>query len=128
MVLAFTTFHALPVRHPLTVRKTRMLPQSLPLTRVERLQLQNLYLCVRVEGQDAAGTPRYAYFGLFADKLLTMMEQLKKNPAMNPKDLGGIVLARAAGEPSDEIHDFMRMKFSFGDPVRHSSAILEISH
>ncbi len=101
--------------------------EPLTLSVTQKLHAKNLYLCVRVDGEDADGTPRYAYFGIFLDRFQELIQRLRTDQGLNPKDFGGIVLARADGEPSAMIREFMREKFSFGDPAHHPTAILEIS-
>lgn len=89
----------------------------------DKQYLKELYLCVLVQGTLPNGQSGYCYFGVFADKLLQFMNRLQLGAPFNPKQLGAIVLARSIGEPSPEIREFMRMKFSFSE----ESVILEIS-
>lgn len=96
---------------------------DLRLSPAQRLEQSNLYTCILVQGTNDAGQPCYAYFGLFADRLVDLINGLTRNPRFNPKDVGGIVLARSTGEPSPEIREFMRMKFSFSE----NDIVLELS-
>jgi hypothetical protein len=89
----------------------------------EKLNLKNVYCCVLVKGQNAEGTPLYCYFGIFLDTVEKMADDIKAGKAFNPKDYKAIVLARSTGEPSPEIREFMRMKFSFSE----DDIILELS-
>lgn len=101
--------------------------EPIPLSMVERLQAHNLYLCVRVDGEDDDGTPRYAYFGIFLEDFQKLVQHLRSNAAMNPKDFRAIVLARSSGTPSPETLEFMRLKFSFADGVHQQAPVLEVS-
>lgn len=85
--------------------------------------VKELYLCVLVQGTIPSGERGYCYFGVFADKFLQFMNRLQLGAPFNPKQFGAIVLARSVGEPTPEIREFMRMKFSFSE----DSVILEIS-
>jgi hypothetical protein len=85
--------------------------------------MTGLYLCVLVKGQLPSGERGYCYFGIFADTLIKFIERHSDDAAFNPKQIKGIVLARSTGEPSPEIREFMRMKFSFSD----ETTILELS-
>ncbi len=98
---------------------------SLELGHTERLHLQNLYLCVCLQGANLDGEECYAYFGIFLDSLLPMLNAIDAGRAINPKDHQSIVLARGLGQPSQEVQEFMRRKFSFGHPDQ--DVILEIS-
>jgi hypothetical protein len=93
------------------------------LSMAEKLNLKNIYCCVLVKGHNAEGTPLYCYFGIFLDTVEKMAEDIKGGKAFNPKDYKAIVLARSTGEPSPEIREFMRMKFSFSE----DDIILELS-
>ncbi len=104
-----------------------MIPSPIPLSAAERLQGKNLYLCVRVDGESPTGAACYAYFGIFLDDYLALLRSLQRQPSMNPQDCRGIVLARSTGEPSPEIRQFMRLKFSFADEIAHEPAVLEVS-
>lgn len=112
--------------HPVAqVCVTQYQPPDFPLSLVERHHVCNLYLCVRIDGINPQGLPVYCYCGLFLENLLALLKRLKDMPHANPKDFGGIVLCRAPGQPTAEIEEFMRMKFSFAretEPV-----VLEIS-
>jgi hypothetical protein len=111
---------------PTPMTAPTMLPQSpLPLSAVDRLHLQNLYLCVRLKGRLSTGSSGYCYFGIFVEPFLKMLDHLRQSPAVNPKDFGAIVLARSTGEPSPEIQQFMEMKFSFAP--EDEAIILELS-
>ena len=101
--------------------------KPMPLSMVERLQGRNLYLCVRVDGEDPSGHKCYAYFGIFFEDFQKLLRHLETNESMNPKDANAIVLARSTGIPSPEIREFMRMKFSFADETKKQPIILEIS-
>lgn len=90
---------------------------------LDRRWLKGLYLCVFVQGQQPTGTRAYGYFGVFADALLDFVDRYQPHQPFNPSQLKAIVLARSTGEPTTEIREFMRMKFSFDDDV----TILEIS-
>lgn len=90
---------------------------------LERQFGSNLYVCVLVQGPNDEGAPCYAYFGLFADRLAELTRIAAAGRPFNPKDIGAIVLARSTGEPSPEIREFMRIKFSFSD----DSVVLETS-
>ncbi len=68
-----------------------------------------------MQGPNEEGEPAYAYFGLFANKLPELTRIAASGGPFNLKDLGAVVLARSTGEPSPEIREFMRMKFSFAD-------------
>jgi len=81
----------------------------------EKMNLKNVYCCVLVKGENAEGTPLYCYFGIFLDTVERMAEDIKAGKPFNPKDYKAIVLARSTGEPSPEIREFMRMKFSFAE-------------
>lgn len=83
------------------------------LTFAERELRNNIYACVLVKGVNPAGSPCYAYFGIFYDSLPELRRIALSGKPFNPKDVRAIVLARAVGEPSPEIQEFMRMKFSF---------------
>ena len=90
---------------------------------LERQFGSNLYVCVLVQGPNDEGTPCYAYFGLFADRLAELTRIAAAGRPFNPQDIGAIVLARSTGEPSPEIREFMRIRFSFSD----DSVVLETS-
>lgn len=81
----------------------------------ERMNLKNVYCCVLVKGHNEEGVPVYCYFGIFLDAVESMRDDIKTGSPFNPKDYKAIVLARSTGEPSPEIREFMRMKFSFSD-------------
>ena len=89
----------------------------------EQLNLKNVYTCVLVKGEHEDGRRFYAYFGLFLDNMEKVIEAAENGTPFNPKDLNAIVLARAEGEPSQEVRDFMRRKFSFSE----DEVVLEIS-
>lgn len=89
----------------------------------EKMNLKNVYCCVLVKGQDEDGTPLYCYFGIFLDTVEKMAEDIKAGKPFNPKDYRAIVLARSTGEPTPEIQEFMRMKFSFSE----SDIVFELS-
>jgi hypothetical protein len=89
----------------------------------ERLNLKNVYCCVLVKGKNSDGVPVYAYFGIFLDMVEEIAEHVKSGRPFNPKDYRAIVLARSTGEPSPEIREFMRRKFSFSE----ENVILEIT-
>ena len=91
---------------------------------VDRQWLKGLYLCVLVQGQLPIGFNGYCYFGVFAETLIDFVDRYQPEQPFNPTQLKAIVLARSTGDPSIEIREFMRMKFSFDREV----AILEISH
>ena len=97
------------------------------LSMVDRIYAKNLYVCVRVDGADEQGQPRYADVGLFLDDLQKLFRHLETTPSMNPKDFRGIVLARLTGEPSPEIREFMGMRFSFGGETEDRPPVLELS-
>lgn len=90
---------------------------------LDRRWLKGLYLCVLVQGQQTTGTRAYCYFGVFADALLDFVDRYQPNQPFNPSQLKAIVLSRSTGEPTNEIREFMRMKFSFDYEV----TILELS-
>ena len=81
----------------------------------EKMNLKNIYCCVLVKGKNDDGEPVYCYFGIFLDTVEKMADDIQKGKDFNPKDYKAIVLARSTGEPSPEIRDFMRMKFSFAE-------------
>jgi hypothetical protein len=81
----------------------------------ERELRNNIYTCVLVKGVNPAGFDCYAYFGIFYDSLPELRRIALSGKPFNPKDIRAIVLARAMGEPSPEIQEFMRMKFSFSN-------------
>ena len=81
----------------------------------EKMNLKNVYCCVLVKGHNEQGVPVYCYFGIFLDTVESMKNDIKAGLPFNPKDYKAIVLARSTGEPSPEIRQFMRMKFSFSD-------------
>lgn len=83
----------------------------------EKMNLKNIYCCVLVKGKNEDNVPVYCYFGIFLDTVEKMAEDIKAGKAFNPKDYRAIVLARSTGEPSPEIREFMRMKFSFAEDV-----------
>ncbi len=85
--------------------------------------MTGLYLCVLVKGVLPSGERGYCYFGTFADTFVKFLERHSDCEAFNPHQLNGIVLARSTGEPSPEIREFMRMKFSFSD----ENSVLELS-
>ena len=85
--------------------------------------LGDMYLCILVKGILPTGQPGYCYFGVFADAFVNFLNRLDLKKPFNPKDIKAIVLARAAGEPSDHIREFMRFKFSFAE----ETTVLEIS-
>lgn len=87
--------------------------ESWSLTFAERELRNNIYACVLVRGVNPAGSPCYAYFGIFYDSLPEIRRIALSGKPFNPKDVRAIVLARAVGEPSPEIQEFMQMKFSF---------------
>lgn len=99
------------------------MPLVTDLTIAEKMNLKNVYCCVLVKGLNAEGAPVYSYFGIFLDTVDKMAEDIKAGKAFNPKDYKAIVLARSTGEPSPEIREFMRMKFSFSE----ENIILEVS-
>lgn len=96
----------------------------LRLSSLQRVDQGNLYTCVLVRGTNPAGQPCYAYFGVFLDRLVEFINGLSQNPNFNPKDIGGIVLARSEGEPTPMIRDLMRDKFNFAE----DEIVLEVSH
>ena len=81
----------------------------------EKMNLTNIYCCVLVKGQNTDGVPVYCYFGVFLDTVEAIRNHIKSGLPFNPKDYKAIVLARSTGEPSPEIREFMRMKFSFAE-------------
>jgi len=85
------------------------------LSAVERMNLKNIYCCVLTKGVNPDGKPVYAYFGIFLDSLEKVLKIAREGKPFNPKDIDGIVLARSVGEPSQEVKDFMRRKFSFSE-------------
>lgn len=87
--------------------------ESWSLTFAERELRNNIYACVLVRGVNPAGSPCYAYFGIFYDSLPEIRRIALSGKPFNPKDVRAIVLARAVGDPSPEIQEFMQMKFSF---------------
>lgn len=89
----------------------------------EKLNLKNIYCCVLVKGDNEEGVPVYCYFGIFLDTVEKMADDIKAGKSFNPKDYRAIVLARSTGEPSPEIREFMRMKFSFSE----ENILLELS-
>jgi hypothetical protein len=97
-------------------------PRFEPQFRDKKL-LGDMYLCVLVKGILPTGQPGYCYFGVFADAFVNFLNRLDLKKPFNPKDIKAIVLARAAGEPSDHIREFMRFKFSFAE----ETTVLEIS-
>lgn len=99
------------------------MPMVGELSIAEKMNLKNIYCCVLVKGKDADGTPLYCYFGIFLDTVEKMAEDIKAGKKFNPKDYRAIVLARSTGEPTPEIAEFMRMKFSFSE----SDIVFEIS-
>lgn len=101
--------------------------EPISLSMVDRVHAKNLYVCVRVDGENEQGLPCYAYFGLFVDDFQKMLQHLEKNASVKPKDFRGIVLARSTGEPSPEIREFMGMKFSFGGETEDRPPMLELS-
>lgn len=92
-------------------------------TFLDRRWLKGLYLCVLVQGQLPSGIRGYAYFGVFADTLIDFVDRYQPTQPFNPTQLKAIVLARSTGEPTIEIREFMRMKFSFHGEL----TILEVS-
>lgn len=90
----------------------------------EKMNLKNIYCCVLVKGQNEEGTPVYCYFGIFLDTVEKMADDIQAGKPFNPKDYRAIVLARSTGEPSPEIKEFMRMKFSFSE----SDVVFEVSN
>lgn len=99
------------------------MPMIGELSIAERLNLKNIYCCVLVKGTNDEGVPAYCYFGIFLDTVEKMAEDIKAGKPFNPKDYRAIVLARSTGEPSPEIREFMRMKFSFSE----EDIVLEVS-
>jgi hypothetical protein len=93
------------------------------LSAAEQLESQNLYLCVLAQGRNHEGNPCYAYFGIFADQLVKLTNHLAGNSSFNPKDFGAIILARAVGEATPDIREFMRRRFSFHE----EEVVLELS-
>ncbi len=93
------------------------------LSTVDRMNLKNIYCCVLVKGYDAKRTRRYAYFGIFLDRIEEIACDIQAGKPFNPKNYGGIVLARSTGDPSPEIEEFMRFKFSF----HTEQVVLEVS-
>lgn len=91
---------------------------------VDRRWMKGLYLCVLARGQLEHGVRGYAYFGVFSDTFVDFFDRYQPIQPFNPNQLKAIVLARSTGEPSVEIREFMRMKFSFD----HESTILELSN
>jgi len=89
----------------------------------EKQHSTNLYACVLAQGIRDGDIPCYCYFGVFLHDLARICEHLRTGRGFNPKDFNGIVLARSDGEPTQEVRDFVRRKFSFGD----DKTILEIS-
>jgi hypothetical protein len=102
--------------------------EPISLSMAERLQAKNMYLCVRVDGENPAGQACYAYFGIFLEDFLQMVCHLQKSDSMNPKDCRAIVLARSTGQPTPAIREFMRRKFSFADETQNQPVLLEISN
>ncbi len=100
-----------------------MMILTLELSIVDRMNLKNIYCCVLVKGTNAEGTPLYAYFGIFLDRVEEMAKVVRAGQPFNPKDFKAIVLARSTGEPSPEIREFMRMKFSYSE----EDVVLEVS-
>lgn len=89
----------------------------------EKQNLKGMYLCVLVKGTLPSGERGYCYFGVFANAWIEFLKRYKAGKLLNPKDLKAIVLARSIGEPTPEIAEFMRMKFSHST----DSVILELS-
>ena len=106
----------------MTEQSTESSPHFEPQFRDRKL-LGDMYLCVLVKGILLNGQPGYCYFGIFADTFVNFLNRLDRTKPFNPKDIKAIVLARAAGEPSPEIREFMRFKFSFAE----ETTVLEIS-
>lgn len=90
---------------------------------LDRRWLKGLYLCVLVQGQLPSGHRGYCYFGVFADTFITFIDRYQAHQPFNPIQLKAIVLARSTGQPSPEIREFMKMKFSFHETL----VILEVS-
>lgn len=88
-------------------------PDGWKLTFSEREFRHNIYTCVLVRGVNPAGNPCYAYFGIFYESLPELRRIALSGRPFNPRDVRAIVLARALGDPTPEIEDYMRMKFSF---------------
>lgn len=91
---------------------------------LEKMEGRNIYCCVLVQGKNPAGEPAFCYFGLFLEDLRELLGKFERSKAFNPKDVGGIVLARGKGEPDPLLREFMQRKFSFCD----DKVILELSH
>ncbi|HCS51811.1 hypothetical protein [uncultured Rubinisphaera sp.] len=89
----------------------------------EKLHRNNIYTCILVKGQLTNGKAGYCYFGVFLKDFDSIRLHLESNKPFNPKDFNCIVLARAEGEPTDEVRHFMKRKFSFAE----DKTILEIS-
>jgi hypothetical protein len=109
----------------MTEQQSTMTPTSArfePQFRDKKL-LGDMYLCILVKGVLPSGQRGYCYFGIFADTFVNFLNRLDLEKPFNPKDIKAIVLARSTGEPSCEIREFMRMKFSFAE----ATTVLEIS-
>lgn len=89
----------------------------------EKQLLKSIYLCVLVKGLLPSGDRGYCYFGIFGDTLTQFVQAYCDGHPFNPRDIKAIVLARSTGEPSPEIREFMRNRFSFSD----DQGILEVS-
>lgn len=92
-------------------------------SRLEQMNLDNLFCCVLAKGKDSEGEPFYIYFGIHMDNLQKLMIAVKQTGKFNPKDFQAAVLARHSGEPPKEVRDFLKDRFSFSD----NSVVLELA-
>ncbi|NDF11427.1 MAG: hypothetical protein EB060_01230 [Proteobacteria bacterium] len=93
------------------------------LSRIEQMNMDNLFCCVLAKGKDSSGEAFYIYFGIHMDNLEKLVATVKETGSFNPKDFQAAVLARHSGEPPKEVRDFLRERFSFSD----NSVVLELA-
>lgn len=85
------------------------------LTAAEKVKLQNILGCVLFKGVNPDGEEAYAFVALHLDEMNKVLDRIKETGGFNPKDFNATVLARYAGEPSEEVKRFMRRKFGYSE-------------
>ena len=93
------------------------------LSKPETLNLDNVFACLEVKGENSDGKEVYVYFGVFLDDLERLISTVENTGSFNPVDFNAAIIARSEGEPSDEIKNFLQEKFGFED----GQVTLEIS-
>lgn len=81
------------------------------LSRSEKMLAEKTVCVLLVRGDDADGSPIYAYVGVRADKLKEFMEA-QKHGMFHPEEYG-VVIEAGQGDPDDDVRKKMESEYGF---------------